>query len=60
MITDITQGNVISLLINLLRTGSNEGKEQASRTLEILTSDETCVNIMIQEGNFHFNIYLFT
>lgn len=41
---------MISLLINLLRTGSNEGKEQAVRTLELLTCNETAVNIMIQEG----------
>jgi hypothetical protein len=40
---------VIPSLHDLLRRGSEEGKEQAARTLEILTVDEIAVDIMINE-----------
>ena len=51
IISDMIQTNITSALILILRTGSNEGKEQASRTLEFLSNDLAAVNIMIQEGN---------
>lgn len=51
IISDIVQTNIISSLIQLLQTGSNDGKEQSARTLELLTIDEAAVNIMIQEGS---------